>query len=239
MRYVDEMQLSLKEHLALDETLLNQAEESDSAGDVLRIWEADSRAVVVGRASRVEDEVNVECCRAEGIPIYRRTSGGAAVLLGPGCLVYSLVLNYGRDPQLRRIDRAHRLVMRTMLSAVRPFAAEALWQGTCDLTIGNRKFSGNSLRCRRNSLLYHGTLLYRFDLKKIGAWLRLPPRTPDYRRGRSHREFLVNMPVDRETLVASIRRAWHADEALGEVPLDAARALAEEKYSRDVWNMRR
>ena len=48
--------------------------------------------VVIGRSSRTADEVDLEYCRAEGIPVLRRCSGGAAVVVGPGCLMYSVVL---------------------------------------------------------------------------------------------------------------------------------------------------
>ena len=80
-------------NLALDEALLETADEGADAGEVLRIWESPQPLVVVGRASRVADEVDEASCRAQGIPVLRRCSGGAAVVVGPGCLMYALVLS--------------------------------------------------------------------------------------------------------------------------------------------------
>ena len=37
--------------------------------------------------------------------------------------------------------------------------------GTSDFTIGDLKFSGNSMRARHNPFLYHGTILYNFPLR--------------------------------------------------------------------------
>ena len=55
-------------------------------------------------------------------------------------------------------------VMQRVLAALQQQIPEVAFQGTCDLTWQNRKFSGNSLRIARGHLLYHGTMLYRVDL---------------------------------------------------------------------------
>ncbi len=68
--------------------------------------------------------------------------------------------------------------------------------GISDLVLGDRKFSGNSLRCKRDHFLYHGTLLYQFPLEQIGELLKMPARQPNYRQGRPHGEFVMNLPLD-------------------------------------------
>src|SRR5438105_15370663 len=80
------------ENVAIDEALLLTAESGDAPEEVLRIWEPHQYFVVLGSSSRIATEVNLEYCEAEGIQIVRRTSGGAAIVAGPGCLMYSLVL---------------------------------------------------------------------------------------------------------------------------------------------------
>lgn len=85
-------------NLALDEALLEQAEAGAGPSDVLRLWEPTDPCVVVGCSSRVAVEVKQEACRQAGIPVLRRCSGGAAVVTGPGCLMYSVVLSYRDHP---------------------------------------------------------------------------------------------------------------------------------------------
>jgi len=99
-----------------------------------------------------------------------------------------------------------------------------------------RKFSGNSLRCRRDHLLYHGTILYDFVLGQIGECLRPPPRQPAYRGGRSHDEFLVNLPLDRPTIAAALRHAWRAETPLTNWPQQRLRGLLAAKYLTPQWN---
>jgi lipoate-protein ligase A len=224
-----------EENLALDEALLDVAERSGEPREVLRLWEAPRPLAVVGRSSRVAAEINEAACRARDVPILRRSSGGAAVIAGPGCLMYALVLSYRLRPAMRLLDAAHRTVMETMVAALRPLVPAVEWQGTCDLTIGGRKFSGNSMRCRREHLLYHGTLLYDFPLELIGECLGTPPRQPEYRDHRPHTAFVTNVPVSAERLGAALIDAWQAVAPYGPLPTDLVQELVEQKYSRAEW----
>ena len=91
------------ENLALDEALLDEAEGAVQSRETLRLWEPGDPMVVVGRSSKIADEVRVEVCHARGIPILRRSSGGSAIVAGPGCLMYALVLNLEERPALGRL----------------------------------------------------------------------------------------------------------------------------------------
>jgi len=48
--------------------------------------------VVVGSSSRIDEEVDRAACATAGVPILRRPSGGLTVVLGPGCIMWSVVL---------------------------------------------------------------------------------------------------------------------------------------------------
>ncbi|HYO25690.1 MAG TPA: lipoate--protein ligase family protein [Lacipirellulaceae bacterium] len=212
-------------NIALDEQLLAAAEDAQLPGEVLRLWEPAAPFVVQGRSSP-DGEVNAAACRAEGIPILRRASGGATVVAGPGCLMYALVLDLTRRPELRAIDRAHQHVIGTLAAALRPLAAAVGCAGTSDLVLAPpagspRKFSGNSLRVRRNHLLYHGTILYDFPLADIGRWLGRPQRQPSYRQGRDHGEFVTNLPAARPAIEGALIAAWDAATPLPSWPVAA------------------
>lgn len=230
---------TVAENLALDEALLEEAEDGTGPAQILRLWESPQPAVVVGRASRVEREVQTDECLKRGIPVYRRASGGAAVVIGPGCLMYSVVLSYANFPQLRMIQHAHEHVLGTILDAITPFAPGARFQGTSDLTIDGRKFSGNSLRCKRDHLLYHGTLLYEFPLESISASLRMPPRRPDYRNDRSHDDFVVNLPITANDLRRALANEFDARSPHIQWPKERTAQLASQRYSQDCWNLQR
>jgi lipoate-protein ligase A len=239
MKLLDLTLLAPAENLALDEALLEAAETGELNDDVLRLWEFPAPAIVVGRSSRVAEEIHQEAARAAGIPVLRRASGGAAIVAGPGCLMYSVVLKYEGREHLRLLDEVHRHVLSKVLSALAPLMPGAEHVGTSDLAVAGRKCSGNSVRCKRDHLLYHGTLLYNFDLTLIGRLLKMPPRQPDYRANRTHKSFVTNLALPSATLRQSLAVAFNAQQPLSSWPKDRTRDLATSRYSQDPWNLQR
>lgn len=229
------------ENLALDEALLDSVDEQPGAPELLRLWECPQTAAVLGRSGKVAEEVNISVCEAAGVPVLRRSSGGGTVLLGPGCLMYSLRLSYGKRPHLRALDQAHWEVLSTISAALNRLLPGLQCKpcGTSDLASNNRKFSGNSLRCKRNFLLYHGTLLYDFDLPLIEPLLKPPPRQPDYRHERTHGEFVMNLPSNAAALRSALIEAWEANEPFGESPNELTTELLDQRYLREAWNFER
>lgn len=227
-----------EENLALDEALLDEAEAASEPRETLRLWEAPSVLVVVGRNSRLAEEVNLDACRAAGIPVLRRASGGSAIVAAPGCLMYAVVLSYAKRPHLRMLDQAHDFVLGTTLAALGPLSAELAHCGTSDLALGAAKVSGNSLRCRRHGFVYHGTLLYDFPIALADRLLKLPPREPDYRRGRVNRSFLTNLPASGETLRQLLIDTWQARPADRQWPRERVAELVATRYSQPDWNAR-
>ena len=227
------------ENLALEEAWLDMAEEGLIETEILRVWQPTSHFVVIGRGSRAACEVNLAEVDAAGVPVLRRVSGGAAIVAGPGCLMYALLLSYQQRPHLRMLDQAHRLVMETLADAIRPVEPRITWQGTCDLVVGARKVSGNSLRCRRDWALYHGTLLLEMDLTLLDRFLLHPPREPEYRQGRRHTDFVANLGLPFEMLTEQLSRAWSTQSV--HLPLPQARIdrLVNERYSNRAWNYER
>ena len=225
-------------NLALDEALLLEAEEG-RAGEVLRLWESPGYAVVVGAGGSVAIDVNSEKCEADGVPILRRASGGGTVLLGPGCLCFTLVLRTDRAPGLDLVQPSTKYVLTRTLNALHAVVSEARIEGTSDLTVNGVKFSGSAQQRKRRYFLHHGTLLAGFDLDRVSRYLRSPERQADYRSGRPHAEFIANLPATIGELRSRLIAEWEPDGEYGPVPLEMVQGLIAEKYGRDEWNRRR
>jgi lipoate---protein ligase len=225
-------------NVALDEALLVEAEERGGPS-VLRIWELPHLAVILGASCRLQENVRVDDCRADGVEIARRSSGGGTVVIGPGALNFSVVLPIDAAPELKNVDTAQRYVLGRTLEAIRAegvAAAEMLGSG--DLTLGGRKFSGSAQRRLRRHVLVHASLLYDFPLDAIDRYTRMPPRQPAYRGDRPHVEFVINLPLPRHRLVAALKAAWlpvDRPETPAEIPEATLRSLVEGKFSKVGW----
>jgi lipoate---protein ligase len=223
------------ENLALDEALLDHAEAAPGFA-ALRVFEAPAPFVVVGYGNAIPAEVNVAACDASGIPVLRRCSGGGTVVLGPGCLAYALVLPLAGRPELATITGANRWIMgRHAAALARLLGRPVTVEGHTDLATGGRKFSGNAQRRRRGALLFHGTVLCRFDLGLVAHLLRHPTAEPVYRGGRTHESFLMNLELPPAEAAAALAAEWGAAHSAAPDLSAETAALVAARYGSAAW----
>jgi lipoate-protein ligase A len=231
---------TVAENLALDEALLLEASATSTPTTVVRTWMAHEPAVVLGSSSRVAEEVDLDACRAAGVAVLRRPSGGLSVVLGPGCLMWAVVIPCPEPTPT--IAAIHDAVLDPLCAALRAGGKDVVRRGSSDLVIraddSLRKVSGNALRVSRGVVLYHGTLLDEFDLDLVGRVLRHPPREPGYRGGRTHADFLANLALGRGPLERAVRRAFAADVRRGDWPRDDVARLLHDRYLDASWTER-
>lgn len=197
-----------EENVACDEALLDWSEET--GGAALRFWEARHPFVVLGYSNGAEIEADTAACRKERIPIVRRCSGGGTVLQAPGCLSYALVFpieGVGHSS----VTRTNVSVMERNRGAMAKMLGEAVTvEGHTDLALGGLKFSGNSQRRKRKSILFHGTFLVDLDFTLVSKALKIPSLEPSYRAGRPHEKFLMNLPASAARIREALAAEWNA-----------------------------
>lgn len=238
MDYLDTTLPDVAANLALDEALLLQAE-AGGGPEILRFWEWPQPAVVLGAGCRLAEDVHEAACRADGVPLLRRSSGGGTVLLDRGCLLYSLVFRFERSSLLNEVRASYRYILGRISAGLATLAGEIHPAGISDLALAGRKFSGNAQQRKRRHLLHHGTLLYDFPIASVGRYLHPPARQPEYRDGRPHDAFLVNLPTTAADLKALVRKVWDARQPVTDWPDALVRQLVAEKYARLEWVRRR
>lgn len=238
MKYLDLTLPSPAENLAADEALLDLCE-AGAIGESLRFWESQHYFVVVGYGNAIGTEVNASACKASGVPILRRCSGGGTVVQGPGCLNYSLVLQMETSSELQTITAANRFIMERNRRAVESVVNRPVTvRGHTDLAMDGVKFSGNAQRRRKNCLLFHGSLLLDFDLKRISELLPMPSKEPDYRQNRAHNDFVTNLAIPANVIKAALRAAWNATYTLPAIPNETISSLVRDKYATNDWNFK-
>ena len=155
--------------------------------------------------------------------------------------MYSVVLSSASRPELEHIDAAHRFVLDRVQRAIANQVADVTLAGTSDLAWRDFKFSGNSLRCKRTHLLYHGTLLYDFNLTHIGRYLKSPPRRTRLSiRPRSRGVRPQFAAGTRSIAHTSLAESFEAQDLLRDWPRERVATLVAERYwMRQEWHRER
>lgn len=126
---------------------------------------------VIGRNQDAEAELDLDVCRAAGIEIARRVTGGGAVVMGPGVLAFDLIL----PARMREASDIGRRIGEALVRALAGlgFAAGLATPGSIE--IGGHKVSGSAGRLGRRALLHQATLI--LDLSETAPLSLLRRRT--------------------------------------------------------------
>ena len=112
---------------------------------------------------------------------------------------------------MRRVEESYGVILDSVVGA---FDLAGLQREATDLTRAGRKFGGCSQRRLRRTVLHHGTILYNFDLAAVSRYLREPKRQPAHRQGRTHEEFLTNLPLDRNHFAERLAERFPGGQAI-------------------------
>jgi lipoate-protein ligase A len=226
-----------EENLALDELLLSRAEAGE-IGETLRFWESPKYFIALGRASAINDDVNIEKCINDDIRVVRRVSGGGTVLQGPGCMNFSMVLSIDRDEMTRTVSRSYRYILDKVAEGFRNDGQDVKFHPVSDLALGDKKFSGNAQARKKKYFLHHGTVMYFFEIDRMGGYLKHPKDEPKYRKARAHADFVTNLRLHPDRIQEIIKTAFPCDgeaDLLKRYLFDVEK-LAIDKYADDKWN---
>jgi lipoate-protein ligase A len=117
----------------------------------------------------------------------------------------TVILPETAGPGLSAVDAAQRHVLDRLAESIRRLGPPVAVLAHGDLVLGDRKCAGSAQRRLKRCFMVHCSILYQFELDRIGRYLTIPGRQPDYRRGRSHHEFLCNLDLPRRALVDALR----------------------------------
>ena len=235
MQYIELTLRDPASNLACDEALIELFEARCATNGLLRIWEPENHFVVLGHSNRIDSEVDLAACESEGLPVFRRLSGGGTVMQGPGCLNYSLILRNGVDIPLG-VAESFQVVLEHHKQCIQKMIADRVEiAGVSDLVIKGRKFSGNAQYRKRRFSLVHGTFLLNLDPAIVARCLRLPSKQPAYRQNRSHGCFIRNLHLDPLDVRQALRAAWSATDQFTEVSNAVIADLKRTRYGRPDW----
>ena len=174
-RYLADDGVTASFGLAADEALAAR-QTAGASPPTVRLYTYRSHCALVGRFQRVASEVRLDACRARGIAVNRRPTGGGAILMGGDQLGVAIAVpGSGRD---RSWDRVRELFLRFaagLVDALARLGIAAEYRRKNDLEVGGRKIAGLGL-CfdRAGGLLFHASLLVDLDVPLMLSVLRTP-----------------------------------------------------------------
>ncbi len=175
-RLIDTGPLSGPENMALDEALLTSF--NLKSKPILRLYEWHPATLSLGRFQKVGEVLDIERCRADGVPIVRRITGGG-VIYHADELTYSIICAPGQIPETRSIKDSFRVLTGFLLQFYRNLGLDALYavdgcpsgeklgertpfcfagKESFDILVNGRKIGGNAQRRLKQVVFQHGSI---------------------------------------------------------------------------------
>ena len=229
-------------NMAIDEAV---SESARGGQPTIRFWTWSPGAVSIGYFQSMKDEVNLEKCKELGIDIVRRRTGGGAVYHDSKReLTYSVIAPSSMFPQ--DLTACYKEICGWLVKGFANLGIQSEFKPINDIIVSGKKISGNAATIRSDVLLQHGTILHDLDVREMFSLLKVSKekisdkaiatveervtRILDHKPGltiqQSYQAFLRAFTEGKDFEIAG----------LTEGELKRAKALAENKYSKDEWN---
>ena len=168
-------------NMARDVAMLKAVSEAQAPA-TLRLYGWDPPCLSIGRHQGIE-AANFAFCRAEGIDVVRRPTGGRA-LLHHLELTYAVISPLNEGPLPRGLQEAYRVICSALVRAMRTLGVDAELTGgqvnlqlpspkttiPCfeapaggEVVVGGRKLVGSAMRAHAGAILQHGAILLDWD----------------------------------------------------------------------------
>jgi lipoate-protein ligase A len=130
--------------------------------------------VCIGFHQDAEQEVDLEFCDANKIPVFRREVGGGAVFLDGNQLFFQLIFRRDNPIAPKRINAFYKKFLQPVIEVHRRIGIEARYKPINDLVIENRKMSGTGAGEIGDSIVFVGNLILDFDYVMMSRVLKTP-----------------------------------------------------------------
>jgi len=130
--------------------------------------------VCIGYHQDAAQEVDLNFCREQGIPVFRRGVGGGAVYLDGQQLFYQLVLPLEHPAAQGDKETIYRRLLAPVVRTYQAIGIPAEYKPINDIVAGGRKISGNGAGEIAGHLVLVGNLILDFDHAMMSRVLRVP-----------------------------------------------------------------
>lgn len=223
---------------AIDDAM-TVARSQDAVPDTLHIYRRNSPTISVGFSKRLEEDINLDFCRKEGIKIVRRASGGGTIYTDENQLIYALVTKgfFSED-----VEKSFARICGSLVSSLRKLGLNAEYKPVNDVLIKGKKVSGSAQTRKLGVVLQHGTIIVDFDFEKAERALKSRGMREKVTSLKKELGYLPDFEKVKHALVEGFEEAFDVEfeeGRLADCEEKLVKKLIEEKYGNREWNLRR
>lgn len=218
---------------------------TEDTPDTLILVGPDAPYVCIGFHQELEREVDVDYCRAQGLPVFRREVGGGAVYLDRDQVFTQWVFHRGALP----VDVGERFALyaRPLVETYRALGIPATYRPVNDIHVDGRKIGGTGAAQMGAAEVVVGSLMFDFNFALMARVLKVSSEKMRDKVFQSLNEYMTTMTrhlgrrPERDAVVA--RYCEQCAAALGRelapgTLTDAELALAaalDEQFVSEAW----
>jgi len=145
----------------------------------------------IGFFQDAENELDVNYCKRNDLPIIRRETGGGTVYIDSGQLFVQWIFQQNALP--RRVDKRFELFVKPLIETYKFFGIDAYYFPINDVHVNSKKIVGTGAGTIGDAQIVTGNFLFDFDYKTMINAIKVP--TDDFRKAvsRNLNAYLTNI----------------------------------------------
>ena len=167
-RFIDFGLVDIRDMMAMDEAILKGDE-----GNTFFFW-TPKKSIILGFFQKAEVELDLPKCK--DYTITRRISGGGIAFSDDRCrqINYGVVGTIDNDLYPLDIIGSYKQICGVLIDTLVHYGLNAAFRPINDVTVDNKKISGNAQTRWEGKLLQNGTLLLDFDIEEMLRIANIP-----------------------------------------------------------------
>lgn len=197
------MEFSIADYKLADIDLLDSRSEDYD----FSVFIPDNLSIVLGKGSDPVRSVKWDKAKQDLINVYKRPSGGESVVISENTIIIAIVKKGEkfRNPSIY-FNKYSDIIIKSLFQIG---VKDLKKRGFSDICIGEKKILGSSIYRTGDRVFYHAVLNVSESVETMERYLKHPVREPEYRKKRSHSEFVTSLSgegynIDKEFIVENL-----------------------------------
>ena len=223
---------------------LSYAQKADTP-DTIVLATPGTPYMCIGFFQDVVNELDLEYCQKQNLPIIRRETGGGAVYIDDGQLFVQWVFQKSSLP--RRVDQRFQVFVEPLIETYKFFGIDAYYHPINDVHVGGKKIVGTGAGTIGDAEVVTGNFLFDFNYSTMINAINVPNNAFRERVDQNLGQFLTTIqqelkdPPERSEVIEVYKRKCEstlgAQIQLDEFTEEELRLMEEldEKFSTNEW----